>query len=59
MKHDSLMTAKQLRTVSVRSTPWCHQSTSSEVFLTVVCRRVIPAALSSSVDHPARGKYVR
>jgi len=53
------MTAKQLRTVSVRSTPWCHQSTSSEVFLTVVCRRVIPAALSSSVDHPARGKYVR
>jgi len=36
-------------------TPWCCQSTSSEVFLSVVCRR-LTLSLSSSVDHPVQHK---
>ena len=58
MKH-RLVTAKQFNTVSVQSTPWCYLSTSSDVFLSVAYRRLISAALSLSVDHSARDRYLQ
>ena len=54
-----LVTAKQIDTATVESSPGCCQSTSSEVFLSVVCRRLIHAALSLPVDHSACGRYVQ